>query len=96
VVDYSQHISGVKVPVVVIADAAYPLLSWVMKPFPDNGRLSIEKLHFNHCLSKAWMVVENSFGRLKGRWRCFLKQNEAGHNKINDVVAGLLHSAQHF
>ena len=66
-----------------------------MELSPDNGRLSIEKLHFNHRLSKTWMVVENAFGRLIGRRRCLLKQNEAGQNKINDVVAGLLHSAQH-
>ena len=83
----SKYIHGVKVPVVIIADAAYPLLSWVMKPFPDNGKLSVEKLQFNYRLSRARMVVENAFGRLKGRWRCLLKQNEADHSKINDVVA---------
>ncbi len=29
----AKVINGVKVPLCIIADAAYPLLSWVMKPF---------------------------------------------------------------
>ena len=80
-------INGVRVPLCIIADAAYPLLSWVMKPFPDNGKLSAEKSHFNYRLSRARMVVENAFGRLKGRWRCLLKQNEAVIERMNSVVA---------
>ena len=83
----AKVINGVKVPLCIIADAAYPLLSWVMKPFLDNGNLSADKSHFNYRLSRARMVVENAFGRLKGRWRCLLKQNEAGIERINSVVA---------
>eukprot|EP00794_Sanderia_malayensis_P017876 gene17876-19655_t len=83
----SKNINGIKVPVFIIGDAAYPLLSWVMKPFADNGNLSDEKAHFNYRLSRARMVVENAFGCLKGRWRCLLKQNEADYSKINEVVA---------
>ncbi|XP_048590712.1 protein ANTAGONIST OF LIKE HETEROCHROMATIN PROTEIN 1-like [Nematostella vectensis] len=69
-------IDGVKVPLFITADAAYPLLPWVMKPFSDNGSLGPEKMHFNYRLSRARILVENAFGRLKGRWRCLLKQNE--------------------
>ena len=71
----------------IIADAAYPLLPWVQKPFPDHGNLPREKLHFNYPLSRARMVAENAFGRLKGRWRCLLKQNEGDIEKMNNFVA---------
>lgn len=71
----------------IIADAAYPLLPWIMKPFPDNGNLPRDKSHFNYRLSRARMVVENAFGRLKGRWRCLLKQNEANIERMNNIVA---------
>ena len=54
----------------------YLLLPWVLKPFSGNGRLSGEKLDFNDGLSRARMVVENALVRLKGRWRCLIKQNE--------------------
>ena len=85
--DRSKVINGVKVPVIIIADAAYPLLPWIMKPFPDNGNLPRDKSHFNYRLSRARMVVENAFGRLKGRWRCLLKQNEANIERMNNIVA---------
>ena len=36
----------------------------------NTGHLSSEKLVFNNRLSKARVVVEHAYGRLKGRWRC--------------------------
>ena len=58
--------NGVKLPLLILADGAYLLLTWAMKPFPDNGALCAEKSYCNYRLSRARMVVENSFGRLKG------------------------------
>ena len=52
----AKIINRVRVPLCTIADAAYPLLSWVMKPFPETGKLS-DELYFNYRLSKAQMVV---------------------------------------
>ena len=83
----AKEINGVNVPLLILADGAYPLLPWVMKPFPDNGALDAEKSHYNYRLSRARMVVENSFGRLKGRWRCLLKQNECSVESMSSVVA---------
>ena len=82
-----KKINNINIPLVPVADAAYPLRPWVMRPYQDAGNLSAERLHFNYRISHAWMVVENAFGRLKGRWRCLLKQNEAGMEKMNSVVA---------
>ena len=71
----AQTINDVCVHLGITADAAYHLLPWDMKPFPDNGNLPPEKSHFNYRLSRARMVVENAFSGLKGRCRCLLKQN---------------------
>ena len=70
-------------PLLLAADAAYPLLPWVMKPFPDNGKLNKGRAHDNYHQSRARMVVENGCGRVKGRWRCRVKQNEACLQQMN-------------
>uniref|UniRef100_A0A8C9XPY7 Zgc:113227 n=1 Tax=Sander lucioperca TaxID=283035 RepID=A0A8C9XPY7_SANLU len=40
------------------------------------GRLTTEQHTYNYRLSSARLVVEMSFRRLKGRWRCLLKRND--------------------
>lgn len=52
----------IKVPYVILADKAFALNNYTMKPFegtPDNG--SPERI-FNYRLSRARRVVENAFG----------------------------------
>ncbi|XP_027011351.2 protein ANTAGONIST OF LIKE HETEROCHROMATIN PROTEIN 1 [Tachysurus fulvidraco] len=69
-------ISGYDLGYYLIGDPAIPMQKWLMKPFSDTGRLTPEQHTYNYRLSSAWSVVEMSFGRLKGRWRCLLKRND--------------------
>ena len=48
-----------------------------MKAYPDHGNMSSKEKLFNYHLSRARMVMENLFGRLKGPWRCLLKRNDS-------------------
>ena len=82
----TKDISGVQVPPYLIGDAAYPMKTWLMKPFPDRGLSSNERI-YNYRLSRARMVVENGFGRLKGRWRRLLKRNDMSLNNIPTIIA---------
>ena len=85
--------SGVAVPVVILGDPAYPLLPWLMKAHPGVG-LSAKQQKFNRRLSRAQVVVECAFGRLKGRWRSLLKRNDMKIDKTCNAVTAccILHN----
>uniref|UniRef100_A0A672HMP7 Protein ANTAGONIST OF LIKE HETEROCHROMATIN PROTEIN 1-like n=2 Tax=Salarias fasciatus TaxID=181472 RepID=A0A672HMP7_SALFA len=81
-----ETIQDVDVPLVILGDAAYPLLPWLMKPYQEGRGITAEQTAFNHRLSQARMTVERAFGRLKGRWRCLLKRCDCDVFFVSDIV----------
>ena len=57
-------------PYVVVADDAFPLKTYMMKPDTFKN-LCTEKRVFNYHLSRARRVVENALGILANRFRIF-------------------------
>ena len=57
-----------------------------MKPFPYNTLLSNAQKIFDKRLSRARIVSENAFGRLKARWRQLLKQNDRSVSNIPNII----------
>ena len=51
-----------------------------------NPHTTSEQRLFNYRQSRARMVVENAFGRLKGQWRCLLKRLDVQVNNAATVV----------
>ena len=53
-------------PIVLLGDAAYPLKTWLLKPYTNRANLTAAQMVFNYRLSRARMTIESTFGRLKG------------------------------
>ncbi|XP_033976317.1 protein ANTAGONIST OF LIKE HETEROCHROMATIN PROTEIN 1-like [Trematomus bernacchii] len=81
----TKNIGGHDVGYYILGDSAYPLQRWLMKPF--QGRLTPQQHVYNRKTSRARVVVENAFGRLKGRWRCLMKRNDCNMDNIKIQVA---------
>jgi hypothetical protein len=56
-----------EIPFSIVADDAFPLRSWLLKPYPQRFMTRDQRL-FNYRLSRARRVVENAFGILAHRY----------------------------
>ena len=83
---WRETIQDVDVPLMILGDAAYPLLPWLMKAYPEGRGITPEQTAFNYRLSQTRMTVERAFGRLKGRWRCLLKRCDVHVTLISDII----------
>ncbi|PWA23147.1 hypothetical protein CCH79_00001919 [Gambusia affinis] len=82
-----ETLNNVDIPIHILGDAAYPLLPWLMKPFPEGNGLTQPQVNFNYRLSQARMTIERAFGRLRGRWTCLLKRCDAHISFVSHIIS---------
>ena len=73
------------IPPLLLGDGAFPFHTWLMKPF-SNAVLSIDQKYFNYRLSRARMVTEGAFGRLKECWRVLQRKCECNKDTVKLVT----------
>ena len=84
-----QSVDGVTVPPLIVGDSAFPLCSWLMKPY-TNAVLTPQQRNFNCRLSRARMVTEGAYGQLKGRWRLLLRKCESASDQVRTTTLACL------
>ena len=82
----TRNINGVEIGPLLAGDSAYPLTSWLMKPYSDRGHLTPEQKKFNKKFSALRCVVERAFGMLKSRWRIVMKKIEQKTTTLTKTV----------
>ena len=79
-------VRGGNIPIFLIGDSAYPLLPWLLKPFPFFISMLTDHKTYNYRLSRGWVIVEIAFGKLKARWRRLSKQIDMDISNVPNVI----------
>ncbi|KYN11043.1 hypothetical protein ALC57_16822 [Trachymyrmex cornetzi] len=69
----SFYRGGPLLPYCIVGDEAFPLKSYLLRPFSGKDNLSAERCIYNYRLSRARRVIENCFGILVSQWRIYRK-----------------------
>lgn len=80
-----KAVGEVSIPPLIVGDSAFPLQSWLMKPY-TNATLGPKQRYFNYRLSRARVVTEGAYGQLKGRWRVLLRKIESNKDLVQTVT----------
>ncbi|XP_031350018.1 protein ANTAGONIST OF LIKE HETEROCHROMATIN PROTEIN 1-like isoform X2 [Photinus pyralis] len=77
----------------LVGDSAYPLRSWLITPYRNTGIMPLQRKH-NYAHSVTRVVIENTFGMLKGRWRILNFVNVYTIEKAIDIITAccILHN----
>lgn len=73
------------VPFVVVADEAFPLKPYLLRPYPGK-RLPEDHRVFNYRFSRARRIVENAFGTLSQCWRVYQRRLQVCPETADSII----------
>ncbi|XP_045132276.1 protein ALP1-like [Portunus trituberculatus] len=89
-------LSDKKCPYVFAGDDAFPLKTYLMKPYPGWDQTH-DKITYNYRVSRARRTSKNAFGILAARFQIFKQPIRISPEKVNDILlaAVTLHNMLH-
>lgn len=82
-----DHVEGGPIlPYVFVADEAFQLTNFMMRPFPGRGGLTKEKRIYNYRLSRARRMIECTFGILSSQWRIYKRPINTSVETAESIV----------
>lgn len=80
--------SNIEAPFVIVADDAFALTTYLMKPFSFRGQDHTEHI-YNYRLSRARRMVESTFGLMASRFRLLRTTIELSEENVNLCVSAI-------
>lgn len=76
IADPIDNLPNCSVPYFLVGREAFALKKWMLRPYSGRDLSNGQKI-LNYCLSRAHMVIENTFGIPVARWQIFHHSIEA-------------------
>lgn len=85
-----ESLSGrtVHVPYFFVADDAFAMKAYILKPYPFRDQPAPNRI-FNYRLSRARRVIENAFGIIANRFRILRKPIALHPDKVSNIVLSI-------
>lgn len=85
--------TNIQIPYVIVADEAFPLKTYLMRPYPGDN-LDDRKRNFNYRLSRTRRTSENTFGILTQKFRLYNRRIQASPKHVDYIILAttLLHN----
>lgn len=77
--------AGIQVPHVIVADEAFPLKTYIMRPYPEDN-LDDSNRTFDARLSRARRTSVNSFGILTQKFRIYNRRIQANPQNVDYII----------
>lgn len=79
--------TNVLVPHVIIGDAAFPLKTYLMRPYSElQANNDLSKRIFNYRLCRARRIVENAFGILAQKFRIYFRKINSQPGNVENII----------
>ncbi|XP_014213350.1 protein ANTAGONIST OF LIKE HETEROCHROMATIN PROTEIN 1-like [Copidosoma floridanum] len=73
-------------PYVLVGDEAFPLKTYLLRPYPQKDCIEVSRLNFNCRLIRAQKTIETCLGILSSRWQIFSKTINMDVDKTMKIV----------
>uniref|UniRef100_A0A182WBJ8 DDE Tnp4 domain-containing protein n=1 Tax=Anopheles minimus TaxID=112268 RepID=A0A182WBJ8_9DIPT len=79
-----EIVDNIAVPPLLLGDGKYPLLPWLITPYPLGVRMTAAERSFNVYAAKGRSCISKAFDRLVGRWKMLNRSLE--HSTVSEVI----------